>query len=68
MAYDNANTYETIELFGLTEKDAQLKTKKDAQLKTEGDAQPKTEKLRIQTRPAGRISHSDRSNAASSRC
>ena len=24
MAYDTANTYETIELFGLTEKDAQL--------------------------------------------
>ena len=22
MAYDNANTYETIELFGMTEKDA----------------------------------------------
>nr|AAN05248.1 RC175 [Ruegeria sp. PR1b] len=29
MAYDNANTYETIELFGLTEKDAQLPIPED---------------------------------------
>ena len=29
MAYDTANTYETIELFGLTEKDAQLPIPED---------------------------------------
>ena len=29
MAYENANTYETIELFGLTEKDAQLPIPED---------------------------------------
>jgi len=29
MAYDQANTYETIELFGLTEKDAHLPIPED---------------------------------------
>ena len=29
MAYDTANTYETIELFGLTERDAQLPIPED---------------------------------------
>ena len=33
MAYDQANTYETIELFGLTEKDAQLPIPEDHILK-----------------------------------
>ena len=33
MAYDQANTYETIELFGLTEKGADLPIPQDGTLK-----------------------------------
>jgi hypothetical protein len=36
MAYDTANTYETIELFGLTEKDAELPIPEDHVLTDQG--------------------------------